>query len=134
MDRATIVNALIGRPYRLGGQDREVDCYACARILQRDLFGRDMPDFAMPALAGRATIAAAIAVHPERARWTEIEAPEDGALVTMARQDCGYHIGTWLAEDGGIIVHAIETVGVVADTIASLQAIGWRRFRFHLPH
>ncbi|WP_297105127.1 glycoside hydrolase [uncultured Devosia sp.] len=134
MDRVAIINGLIGRPYDLGGRaPGSINCYGCARILQREIFGRDMPDFAMPGTAGRQGIAAAIAVHPERGRWQEIGAPEDGALVTMARNDCGYHIGTWLAEDGGIIVHALEVVGVVADTTSSLQAVGWRRFRFHRP-
>lgn len=134
MDRVVIINNLIGRPYDLGGRAQgSVDCYGCARILQREIFGRDMPDFAMPGTAGRQAISAAIAVHPERRRWQEIAEPQDGALVTMARNDCGYHLGTWLAEDGGIVVHAIEVVGVVADTIGSLQAVGWRRFRFHIP-
>ncbi|HTM76514.1 MAG TPA: peptidoglycan endopeptidase [Devosia sp.] len=133
-DRIAIINGLIGTPYVLGAQGPQaVDCYSCATILQRAVFGRQMPDFTMPGAAGRAAIAAAIAVHPERGRWREIDAPQDGALVTMARNDCGYHLGTWLVDDGGLIVHAMENIGVVADTIQSLQAIGWRRFRFHLP-
>jgi len=133
-DRAAIINALMGTPYRLGAQGPEaVDCYSAAAHLQRVLFGRAMPPFEMPGAAGRAAIAAAIAIHPERARWVEIAAPIDGALVTMARNDCGYHLGTWLVEDGGIVVHALEGVGVIADTIGSLNAVGWRRLRFHVP-
>ena len=58
---------------------------------------------------------------------------EAWVLVTMARNECGYHLGTWVAEDGGLIVHAVEGCGVVADTLATLGAVGWRRFRFHLP-
>ena len=134
MNRIDAINALMGTPYSLGGQmPGTVDCYGCATRLQRELFGRDMPDFAMPATAGRVAIAAAIAVHPERGNWVEVSSPVDGALVTMARNDCGYHIGTWLAEDGGLIVHALENVGVVADTMPALMALGWRRFRFHVP-
>ena len=134
MDRVGFINSIIGTSYELGGgADGAVDCYGCAAMLQREIFGRDMPDFSMPGTAGRFAIAAAISVHPERQKWREIDQPEDGALVTMARNDCGYHIGTWLEEDGGVIVHAMEKVGVVVDTIPSLQAIGWRRFRFHIP-
>lgn len=134
MDRAMLINAILGTPYDLGGRKPgTLDCYGAARLVQRELFGRDMPDFAMPGEAGRTAIAAAIAVHPERMRWQEIDNPEDGALVTMARNHAGYHIGTWLADEGGLIVHAIEDCGVVVDTIASLEAVGWRRFRFHLP-
>jgi hypothetical protein len=134
MTRAEIVNAHIGTPYSLGGRAAgTVDCYGSARYLQRELFGRAMPDFAMPGSAGRSAIAAAISVHPERQQWREVDAPTDGALVTMARNLCGYHIGTWLEEDDGVIIHAIEDCGVVADTLQTLEAIGWRRFRFHVP-
>lgn len=132
--RSDIVNALMGTPYDLGGRTAgTLDCYGAARVLQRELFDRDMPDFAMPGEAGRSAIAAAIAAHPERLRWIEVEAPVDGALVTMARNQAGYHLGTWLADDGGIIVHAIEDCGVVADTLPGLEAVGWRKFRFHVP-
>lgn len=134
MSRVEIVNAHIGTPYDLGGRrPGTVDCYGSARYLQKALFGREMPDFAMPGEAGRSAIAAAIGVHPERTRWREVLAPVDGALMTMARNQCGYHIGTWLDLDGGIVVHAIEECGVVADTIVSLEAVGWRKFRFHVP-
>lgn len=134
MNRSAIINAMMGAPYRLGAQGPDAfDCYSVARQLQRDLFGRDMPAFDMPGNAGRMAIAAAIAEHPERGHWAEIARPRDGALVTMARNGCGYHLGTWLAEDGGIVVHAIEGAGVCADTMLSLQTAGWRRLRFHVP-
>lgn len=134
IDRTAIINGIMGTPYELGAQGPDlVDCYSAATMLQAALFGRAMPSFQAPAGAGRTAIAGAIAAHPERARWVEVDTPIDGALVTMARQNCGYHVGTWLEEDGGLIVHAIEECGVVADTIMSLQAVGWRRFRYHMP-
>lgn len=134
MDRAAIINAVMGKPYQLGAQGPAAfDCYALARHLERELFGRAMPAFEIPGQAGRVAIAAAIAIHPERSRWLELAAPVDGALVTMARNSCGYHLGVWIEEDGGIIVHAFDGIGVVADTIASLMAVGWRRLRFHAP-
>jgi hypothetical protein len=134
MDRAAIINALMGRPYRLGAQGPEAfDCYSTVRALQLGLFRRDMPAFEMPSQAGRMAMAAAIAVNPERANWRETDRSVDGAIVTMARNLQGYHMGTWLSEDGGLVIHAIEDCGVVADTIMSLEAVGWRRFRFHVP-
>lgn len=134
MDRADIVNGLLGRPYRLGcaGPDA-FDCYGLTRYLQMTLFGRSMPEFKMPGFGGRIAIASAIAVHPERQCWGEIAAARDGCIVTMARQNAGYHMGTWLAMDGGVIVHTIERCGVVTDTPATLEAIGWRRLRYFVP-
>lgn len=129
-----MINALMGKPYRLGAQGPDAfDCYSTATWLQERLWRRSMPEFGMPAEAGRYAMAAAIAVHPERKRWVEIDAHVDGAIVTMARNSCGYHLGTFVIEDGGLIIHALEGTGVIADTLASLKSVGWRRFRFHIP-
>ncbi len=115
--RAAHVNALLGRAYVAGGMGPDAyDCYGLARHLQSAFFGRDLPMFQLPAEAGRFAIASAISVHPERQRWRPIARPFDGAMVVMARQDCGFHIGVWLALDGGIIVHTLEQTGVVAET------------------
>lgn len=133
-DRAATINGFLGRPYRLGASGPDAyDCYGITRALQAVLFERPMPAFEIPGKSGRMAIAAAIAGHPERLRWAEIEAPVDGAIVTMARHLQGYHLGTWLSEDGGLIVHAMEGVGVVASRLIELEVEGWRRFRFHIP-
>lgn len=127
--RAAHVNSLIGRPYEAGamGPDR-FDCYGLARHLQREFFGRTLPLFQLPAEAGRFAIASAIAVHPERARWDEVERPVDGAVVVMAQQQCGFHMGVFLDLDGGLIVHTVEQTGVVAETPFQLRspAARWR--------
>lgn len=116
MDRAAHINALLGRPYVAGATGPEAyDCYGLARHLQAVLFDRELPLFSLPADASRFAIASAIAVHPERQRWRETTLPVDGALAVMARQGCGFHIGVYLDLDGGTIVHATETVGVVAE-------------------
>lgn len=134
MDRIEFITSILGRPYRLGAQGPEAyDCYSATRALQSGIFDRDMPEFAIPETAGRWAIAAAMTVHPERRKWTSVERPVDGAIVTMARNEIGYHIGTWLQEDGGVIVHAMESVGVVASRLIELEAEGWRKFRFHIP-
>lgn len=118
-ERAAHLNELLGLPYQAGGMGPDAfDCYGLARHLQRTFFDRDLPVFQLPAEAGRFAVASAIAIHPERARWQEIDNPRDGAMVVMARQDCGFHIGVWLAinQTGGIVAHTIEQTGVVADT------------------
>jgi len=116
LDRAAHLNALLGRTYRAGAMGPEAyDCYGLARHLQAAFFGRDLPLFQLPAEAGRFGIASAITVHPERQRWREIPRPVDGSMVVMARQDCGFHLGVFLALDGGLVVHTLEQTGVVAE-------------------
>lgn len=131
--RAAYVNSLLGRPYRAGAMGPGAfDCYGLARHLQAELFGRDLPLFQLPAEAGRFAVASAIAVHPERGRWQPAARPADGAMVVMSRQDCGFHLGVWLALDGGLVVHTVEQTGVVAESPFHLAspAARWRLHYF----
>lgn len=134
-DRAAHLNALLGRPYRAGAMGPDAyDCYGLARHLQAVLYGRDLPVFQLPAEAGRFVVASAIAVHPERRRWTNVFHAVDGAIAVMARQDCGFHLGTFVALDGGLIVHTIEQTGVIAERPFQLSGPAGRwQLRYYLP-
>lgn len=130
-ERSKFINSLLGRPYERGGQGPDTfDCYGLARYLQRELWGLDMPAFYMPGEAGRFTIAGAISAHPERKNWIEVARPKDGDLVSMAKQNLGYHIGQYVALEGGLIVHTLEDSGVTVDPSFNLRAMGWRRIRY----
>lgn len=131
MARLAFINSLVGKPYRRGaaGPD-EFDCYGLARHVQKHVFGRDLPLFEAPEESGRISLAAFLATHPERKFWVNIGKPVDGALVSMAKQEIGYHIGVYLADDGGVIIHALEGSGVIVDQPFSLQALGWRRLQY----
>ncbi len=133
--RAAFINQLLGRRYEAGAMGLAAfDCYGLARYLQAQLFGRDLPMFQLPGEASRFAVASAIAVHPERNRWHRIERAEDGALVVMARQDCGFHLGTFLALDRGLVVHTIEQTGVVAESPWQLASPAARwRLEYYLP-
>lgn len=139
MDRAAYLSALIGRPWAVdaAGPDR-FSCYGLARWLQRDLWGRALPDIHVPADASRRWIMQMMARHGERQQWREVEMPAgivtaaDGAAVLMARVDRSAHIGTWLAAEG-CVIHADDRIGVVVETPAELRARGWGRLRFYEP-
>lgn len=132
---AAHINGLLGRPYRAGAMGPEAyDCYGLARHLQTALYGRDLPVFQLPAEAGRFAVASAIAVHPERRRWTNVVHAVDGAIAVMARQDCGFHLGTYVALDGGLIVHTLEQTGVIAERPFHLAGPAGRwQLRYYVP-
>ncbi|MFD0938993.1 hypothetical protein [Methylobacterium trifolii] len=69
-----------------------------------------------------------LACHPARAAWRTISAPVDGALVLMGKvAGAETHCGTWLAEDGGLILHTDEPHGVALDPPLELaQSRRWR--------
>lgn len=132
--KAAFINGLLKRPYRLGaaGPD-EFDCWGLTRLVQRDVYGRDLPLFEMAVKCGRMAMAAVIAAHPERKRWRQIPRPVDGALISMAQQGRGYHLGTFVALDGGLIVHTLEESGVVADRAVHLRTLGWHSIKWYVP-
>lgn len=134
--RLRFLNSLIGRPYRLGAQGPDAfDCYSLTRYVQAVLFDRELPVFVAPEDAGMQAIAGFIATHPERRRWRPVHRPEDGALVSMFRQGIGHHIGTWLKEDRGIILHTTAGIGVSADSVFRMKCPPdcWTQFKFYLP-
>lgn len=132
--RAGYLNRILGLPYRLGASGPgEFDCYGLARHLQEVFWGREMPVFEAPEESGRFAIAAMIAAHPEREQWGPIPRPVDGCLVSMAKQTIGYHLGTFINLDGGVICHALESPGVTVDRAFGLDALGWRKIIFWNP-
>ena len=96
--------------------------------MQARLFGRTLPGAERALVEDMRARARALASHPERARWREIPAGTDGALVLMGRvAGRGTHCGVFLAEDGGGIWHTDAPHGVVADWPLELSAArGWR--------
>lgn len=123
-DRAAFLRSIRGRAY-----DRDTfNCWHLASLVQATLFGRLLP-VADPALvADTRERARVLASHPDRGAWQPIATPVDGALVLMGKvPGAETHAGTWLAEDGGLILHTDEPHGVALDPPLELaQAHRWR--------
>lgn len=131
-DQIAFVESLLGRPWKLGAQGPDsYDCWSLMRSVQARLWGRDLPLVQMPAGAGPELIAAALAQHPGRRWWQPVEAPIGGDGVEMVHVKHPRHVGIWLEEDGGLVLHATDPAGVTLDSLVALRALGWRDFRFY---
>ncbi|UYW24989.1 hypothetical protein OKC48_17115 [Methylorubrum extorquens] len=65
-----------------------------------------------------------MATHPDRAEWSEVAIPVDGALVLMGKVvGAETHCGVYLAQDAGLILHTDERHGVVLELAAAKR---WR--------
>ena len=78
-------------------------------------------------------VVAAFAAHEEHARWREVDAPVDGAVVLLAKRNRDAHAGTYVALDEGLIMHCDRPHGVVAERPLELQARCWGRLRYFVP-
>jgi hypothetical protein len=133
--RAEFLGPLIGAPW--SWQSR--NCWDFAALVQRELFGRILPQVAVPQELSKRWVLEAIEAHPERHLWQEVgpgaygivTAP-DGALVLMAHLRMPAHIGVWLKPEARVI-HCSEQHGVCCETVLALRQMGWRNMTFFEP-
>ena len=92
------------------------------------MFGRLLPAVDPLLISDLRERARVLATHPARSEWVAIPQPEDGAMVLMGKvAGAETHAGTWLAEDGGLILHTDEPHGVALDPPLEIaQARRWR--------
>lgn len=126
------LNSLIGKPYEVGavGPD-SYDCWGLAQVIQRELFGREMPDIKSPPKSLKSLIHY-VRDHDARKQWKAAEKfPIHGQLVEMTQSEHPFHIGVYLEYDGGGIIHSFNPAGVCFDRPAVLRLAGWRGMIFH---
>lgn len=122
--RRAFLGSLRRRPY-----DRvSFNCWHLASLAQATLAGRVLPAADPLLISDLRERARVLASHPVRSEWVEIPVPVDLALVLMGKTaGAETHAGTWLAEDGGLILHTDEPHGVALDPPLEIaQARRWR--------
>jgi len=117
---------LIGRPYRAGGQGPDAfDCWGLVRSVMAHRFGRALPAIPVNALDVRAVLTA-FRDHCERRNWDLVAMPVEGDCVLMRQSRHPVHVGVWLNVDGGGVLHAVSSSGVVFQRVRDLPGAGWR--------
>jgi hypothetical protein len=125
------VQRLIGMPWERTG----MHCWALVRMVQQDLFGRDVPlgPIVVPARPSRRLM---MSQSAEDYGWTEVSRPEHGAVVRMHRTGGNpndlEHAGVYLAIERGLILHTDNPHGCVLDTLRDLELRGWTP-RYFVP-
>lgn len=99
------------------------DCWAFARRVWSERFGRAVPPVPFDAADPRST-RRAIAGAGERARWHEAAPPCEGDAVLMARGREPCHVGIWI--EGDRVLHCVGGSGVVCVPVGRLAAMGYR--------
>jgi hypothetical protein len=120
----------VGKPWRENGIGPDAyDCWGLARACQRIVFDHTLPIIDYPSTI-RALVET-IEHHEIRDGWPEVATPGHGDLVTMTQSQHPHHIGTFLALDGGRVLHATKHEGVMCCTLVQLKLEGFRGLRFH---
>lgn len=115
----------IGLPYEAGGQGPlAFDCMGFFRMVQGRHFARDVPAIIAPDYTDEAALVDLFRHHAERRRWVRVPVPRHGDAVIIHRP---LHIGVWLDDDGGSVLHCSRQGGVIFTRAASWRLSGFGR-------
>lgn len=127
-EQRSALEGMIGKPYQIGASGPEAfDCYGLAREVQR------LALVDMPQVERVSDYVETLRDHEERNRWQLVDRPEEFDLVLMAnvvRRD--RHIGVYIRPgNAGVVIHAIDHMGVCLHDLQALRAMGMNEIRFY---
>jgi len=128
---AAFVRKVIHVPYAENAQGPDAyDCWGLTRACQREVFGIDLPIIRTDNIR---EVIAAFTDHALADSWKVSPIAMHGALVGLSSAKHLHHIGTWLDLDGGVLLHTVQTSGVLVQDSNELRINGWHTLRFYRP-
>lgn len=98
-----------------GRDERGVDCWGLVRLIYRDAYGIDLPDYTDVYETTGDHTAIARQINDARADWTRLSGPRAGAVVEIAIAGHPWHVGVMLNE--AQFIHALRGVGVSVERV-----------------
>lgn len=121
----------IGRQWEFGKEGPDsYDCWGFVRHVQREHFAIEMP--VIPYGTDWHETADHLAKHQERDNWNQIDKPQEGDVVMMARSRLPIHIGVWINANGTQgVLHCLQGAGVLFQPGKGLAACGWGHLQYY---
>lgn len=123
-------NNYVGKPWVSGGRGPEsFDCWGLLVWVYAHHYGRTLPEYAhhdATSQDGNRRL-----FQREKADWQEVLAYKDGDAVAISAGKRFHHVGVYLDTDGGLILHACQGKGVLAQTPAGLRTFGLNNLKFY---
>lgn len=122
---------LIGKPWVSGASGPEAfDCWGLLRHVYAARRGWELPQYPGVSESGRLSMVRN-AEAEALARWQPVTGPAHFALVAMSESKRIHHVGLWLDEGGGGILHSSQGRGVLFQSPASVRQSGLQNFTFY---
>ena len=122
--------SLIGKPWVSGASGPDAfDCWGLLRFVYAARRG-----FTLPAFEGVKTLGLSGVVKTAKqqvAEWERLESPVHFAAVGISENRAIHHVGIWLDEAGGGILHTFQGGGVVFQRPAAIRSKGMQNFTFY---
>ncbi len=119
----------LGKPWVNGATGPDAyDCYGLVVAAYRDMLGETLPIFSVAASEPlRLRRLMADNVEPDSPfGWYREVVPSELDAVLLSHGERPHHVGLWTNADGGRVVHSLEGVGVVAESLATLNLGAWK--------
>lgn len=115
----------IGIQWEDGAQGPEAyDCWAFFRMVQRAHFNREVPVILAADYDDPSALATLFREHEENGRWVKVDQPQPGDGVIVHKP---LHVGIWLPDDGGGVLHCVRGAGVIFTKDADWRVSGFGR-------
>lgn len=121
----------LGTPWREGADGPDAyDCMSFTRMIQARHFGVQMDRVMIADYDDGLGLLALLNSCGERAHWEPVKTPRHGDIVVARRP---FHIGVYLAVDGGGVLHCLRGAGVVftRDAAWATSGIGRKTYMRH---
>lgn len=116
-----------GKDYRIDGNGPdEWGCWFLLRHVLRTHYGVQLP---LAPVGDQEACRELYAARVRSGEWVPVEFPEDGDPVLM-RGGLLPHVGIYLSNDDGGVLHALEEHGVVFSTLGQCRTIGFGNLKF----
>lgn len=130
--RPELILPHLGKPWVSGARGPDsFDCWGLLVTLYRDAYGIALEPYGGVDAHNTRTVARLLAEGGKSDIWEPLAEPVDGCAVAMSGNARFHHVGMFTDLDGGLIVHAAEGRGVVAESLARLRGFGIHRLAFY---
>lgn len=115
----------LGMPWVSGhdGPD-SFDCWGLVRYIQKQHFNRHVSAIAVDAENIHAVVQE-FTGNAELARWRKVVHPVEGDCLLLSQNKQPTHVGIWLDVDGGGLLHAVKSSGVIFTSPANIKHMGY---------
>ena len=117
---------LIGKPWEAGQQGPDAfDCWGLLVWVYQQQFKITLPHIVVAEGDLRSQVKA-FKAHSEHAHWQRVETPKEGDALLLRQSRHPIHVGIWIDTEGEAgVLHALQGVGVVFQTLNSIKLSGW---------
>jgi cell wall-associated NlpC family hydrolase len=123
----------LGKPWVAGARGPNAfDCWGWLVWCYRQHHGIDLPVWAgVDPKDKRRVSGIMLDSTASGSDWIATTAPVDFCAVAMSQSKIIHHVGLYLAIDRGVVVHACDGKGLIAQPVHQLPASGWRTIQFY---